>query len=113
MHSSELLRDNQTVLCKDMQYAVFNAICRNLLFYILVIIWSIKILLITFCQWNQTRHFANSCEKNGWRKWAEMGRDSAQITEHVDIRSKYVGVMSQNTLSLITAPPSGGNSERQ
>ena len=54
-------------------------------------------------------------KKNGGRN----GRDSAQLTERVDIRflsecaTNCMGVISQNALSLIIAPLSGGNSQRQ
>ena len=54
------------------------------------------------------------------RKWAwPISQDSAQFSERVDIRiilicaAKYIGVMSQNTLSLIIALPSDGNRGRQ
>ena len=47
------------------------------------------------------------------RAWL-ISQDSAQLSERgckvVECATKYMGVMSQNALSLIIAPPSGGNS---
>ena len=56
------------------------------------------------------RHLANLQEKNGRWKWAwPIPRDSAQFTEYFECATKYMEVMSKNALSLIVAPPSGGN----
>ena len=52
-------------------------------------------------------------ERKQRRKWAwPIPQNSSQFTERVDISAtKFMGVISQNALSLITAAPSGGNSE--
>ena len=119
---------------------VLSQISRKLSFNNMGILWNITILWITFvkrvhrnCVWSflqigefaweefgkiGLQHFVNLREKKkkGRQKWAwSISRDSAQFREWLDMvfecATKYMGVISQNTLSLIISPPSGGNSQ--
>ena len=119
---------------------VSNQICRKLLFNNLSIDWSIKILLKNFVRtvhrcsvpsfvqigqisWEEFEKVGLRLFSNLWKKTlAEMGvaYTTRFSTNHLIRGSKvfkcatqYMGIMSQNALSLIIAPSSGGNFGRQ